>query len=56
MKILTFEKETPNPITLDIDIGMKYHTVKNIIPGVAIGGDRDANDLTFHLGAVLMTK
>ena len=56
MKIMTFEKETPNPTTLDIDLGIKYHTVKNIIPSAVIGGDRDANDLTFHLGAVLMSK
>jgi hypothetical protein len=56
MKIMTFDKETPKPFTLNLDIGMKYHTVKNIIPSAVIGGDRDANDLTFHLGAVLMTK
>lgn len=56
MKIMTFDKETPKPFTLSLDIGMKYHTVKNIIPSAVIGGDRDANDLTFHLGAVLMTK
>jgi len=56
MKIKTLQEKASPPMVIGIDIGVKYHTVKNIIPSEVTDRDRDANDLTFHVGLVLTTK
>lgn len=55
VKLYTLEQPGTPGIVFGADFEMKYHTVKNIIPS-EIRGEKDANDLTFHVGVVVMTK
>jgi len=55
VKLYTLEEPGTPGMVFGADFEMKYHTVKNIIPS-EIRGERDANDLTFHVGAIVMLK
>jgi hypothetical protein len=63
MLIKFIEKDEPMTIwgfkigeTFGLDIGVKYHSIENVIQSEFRVRNRDANDLTFHLGVVAISK
>lgn len=55
VKLYTLEEPDTPGIVFGADFEVKYHTVKNIIPS-EVREEKDANDLTFHVGVVVMAK
>jgi hypothetical protein len=53
---IAFGEEGKGKRLKGIDIGVKYHTIRNIIRSEVEGEDRNANDLAFHVAFAIMPK
>jgi hypothetical protein len=53
---IAFGEEVEDKSLKGLDIGVKYHTIRNMIRSEIEGKDRNANDLAIHVAFAIMPK